>query len=167
MASFDVAFNWVMDTEDPQRRYAEKGDNKGRVISGVNSRAWPEQFAQLQLIPQALRGLAVKTFYQVNYWNRWLEQLHSDEVAKRVMDMQVNGGPAVRYLQHAIAEAGGKALTIDGEWGPHTVEEANACDEYQIVSAFKAERAQYYRDCAERDPNDLPDLAGWLARAER
>lgn len=168
MASFDVTFNWILDSEDRFRTYAERTDNNGYpVIAGINAKFFPQQFEEIKAIPQALRGLAVKTFYHVNFWNEWLEALKSDEVAKRVADMHFNGGPAVRYLQHAINAAGGKALTVDGEWGPHTVEEANACDEYQIVSAFKAERVQFYREDVERNPANLPQLKGWLARAER
>lgn len=168
MASFDIAFDWLMHDEDPNRRYTETIDNNGGgVISGINSKSFPDDFERIKQIPQALRGNEVKEFYRVHFWNQWLGQLNSDEIAKRVVNMWVNGGPAVRYLQQAIVEAGGNSITIDGAWGPHTVAEANACNEYQIVSAFKAERAQYYRDVVERNPAYEPDLKGWLARAER
>ena len=170
MASFDVAFDWLMESEDPRRTWAAKIDNNGGgVIAGINSKTFPQAFADIQAIPQAERGLAVKTFYRVNFWNTWYAQLASDEVAKRVHDMAVNAGPAtaVRLLQEALNEAGAPAVTIDGAWGPHTLGETNACDEFQLVSAFKACRSQYYREIAERNSADQDDLRGWLARAER
>lgn len=170
MANFAVAFNWLMDNEDAPRRFNVTTDNNGGgVVGGINAKSFPEDFARIAALPQAQRGLAIAAFYHKNFWGPGYDALSSDEVAKRVLDMAVNGGAvtAVRLLQGAIPEAGGPAVAIDGELGPNTAHAANACNESQLVLAFKAARVQHYRDIAENNPADAPDLPIWLARAEK
>ena len=56
MASFEVAFNWMMDNEDASRAYKTVPDTGGMAISGINSAAYPSDFARINAIQQGLRG---------------------------------------------------------------------------------------------------------------
>jgi lysozyme family protein len=170
VADYLTSFNFLMDSEDAPRRFNIATDNNGGgVVGGINSKSFPEAFAQISALPQPLRGAAIQTFYRTTFWNRWYDALTSNEVGKRVLDMSVNAGSAaaVRLLQGAIPDADGYAVKIDGAWGPSTVAAANACDEAKLVLAYKAARCQYYKDIVEAHPANQPYLAGWIARAER
>jgi len=41
MANFDVALQWALDFEDPQRKYAVVPDVGGYAVAGVNSHVFP------------------------------------------------------------------------------------------------------------------------------
>jgi lysozyme family protein len=174
MADYNVAFQWMMQFEDPGMVCAQVPDaapegNPGPcyAISGINSCVWPADFAQIAALPQASRAPAVQAFYQARFWNRWYAQLTSDDVAMRVLDFAVNGGPgtAVKTLQNAVNSLGGN-LTVDGEWGPLTLGATNATDPTELVPAFQDERVAYYQDIVANNPADAQYLDGWIARAE-
>jgi len=137
------------------------------AISGINSGAWPAEYAAISALPQPSRVPAVQAFYEEHFWNDWLVQLDSDDLAKRVFDFAVNGGAgtAVMTMQRAVNSLGG-SLTVDGGWGPLTVAAANAADQEALVQAFIAARAAHYRAIAAANPADAKFLRQWLARAE-
>ena len=111
MADWNTAYNWMMNKEDAARACAQVSDAcPGGVagpcfaISGVNSGAWPAEFAAIAALPQAQREPLVQQFYQNHFWNNWYAQLNSDDLSMRVFDFAVNGGSgsAVRCLQQAV-----------------------------------------------------------------
>lgn len=169
MASFDVAYEWMMNNEDGARKYALVPDAPpgAHAISGINSAAFPHEFEVIASFPQADRAEPVKDFYHTHFWNRWFDQLASDEVAKRVFDAAVNmgEGTAVKLLQTAIEGAIGVSVGVDGSWGPRTLSGANACDSGDLTAAFKAARTSHYREIVLKRPSLAVYLQNWLARA--
>jgi hypothetical protein len=155
MANWDTAYNWMMNNVDPQRACAQVPDAcPGEVagpcfaISGINSGAWPAEFAAIAAADQARREPLVQKFYQSHFWNYWLAQLNSDEVCKRIFDFAAKDGgiAAVRSLQLAVNSFyDGNPLVVDGEWGPKTVAATNACNPLTLVAAFQQQRAAYYQ----------------------
>lgn len=135
------------------------------AISGINSGAFPKEFAAIAALPQAERGPAVQAFYLADFWNRWLGALQSTPVGMRVFDAAVNqgAGTAVRELQMAVnsVNANGPRIDEDGAWGPETEAAANLCDPAALLPAFQAVRYAHYQ---ERDAGD-PALPALLARA--
>ncbi|HEY1767249.1 MAG TPA: putative peptidoglycan-binding domain-containing protein [Terracidiphilus sp.] len=174
MANFTTAFQWTMQFEDPKMGCVQVPDAPPEgssppcyAISGINSGAWPGPFASIAALPQGERSTAVQAFYEAQFWNKWLVQLASDELAKRVFDFAVNGGSgtSVKTLQQAVNALGGN-LTVDGGWGPATLAGANAADPDALVRAFIAARMAHYQAIAAANPADAPYLKVWLARAQ-
>jgi lysozyme family protein len=174
MADFGVAFQWAMQFEDSLMACRQVPDAAPAgvagpcyAISGINSGAWPQQFATIAALEESQRAPAVKSFYQAEFWNIWYAQLASDDVAKRVFDFSVNGGSgtAVKTLQQAVNALGGK-LVVDGGWGPLTLAAANAADPAALVEAFIEARVAHYQAIAAADPADAAYLKVWLARAQ-
>ena len=157
-----------MESEDPQRKYAEVPDAPpgAFAISGINSAAFPSDFAAIEAIPQAQRGPSIKRFYEVHFWNNWFSQLLSDDLAKRVFDAAVNmgAGTAIRLLQTAANALGG-ALTVDGGWGTLTLTAANSANPAALIAAFIEAREDHYREIVRNNPADEKYLEEWLARA--
>jgi lysozyme family protein len=168
MAKFPAAYEFLLSNEDSQHTYATVPDVGGESISGINSATFPAQFAAINAIPQAKRGLEVEDFYQNEFWNQWLAALTSDDLCMRVFDCAVNQGPgtAVKLLQEAVGTCG-DPVAVDGAWGPLTVNAANAADPGLLLAAFQARRAAYYQEIVDRNPADAKYLAGWLARAAK
>lgn len=158
MADFEICCSWMLDNEDPARAYAIVSDDPpgAHAISGINSAKFPQEYAAIAALPQNERGPAVEQFYQTHFWNKWIEQLIDNELAKRELDASVNmgEGTAVKCLQNALA------IKADGAWGPITVSEANS--EPNIVITFKAARLLHYKDIVAKNPS----LAHYLGTAE-
>jgi lysozyme family protein len=179
MADWNTAYNWMMDNEDPLRACAQVSDAcPGGVagpcyaISGINSGAWPREFAAIAAADQASREPLVQQFYEKHFWISWYAQLVSDEVCKRVFDFAVNGGKSAsaRCLQQAVNSllaSGETPLAEDGVWGPMTLGAANAADPVALVSAFQDKRVAYYQAIVAADPSKAVYLAGWIARARK
>ena len=176
MASFEVAYNFMMDNEDRARDYEAVPDapSGAHAISGINSASFPGEFAAIVSSEQSQRPDLIKKFYLNHFWNKWLAQINSDDLCKRVFDASVNCGPrtAIEILQRAInpialkmAAPGSYLLIIDGAWGRHTVESANALDPARLVPAFCAERVLHYQAIVAANPADAVYLAAWTARA--
>ena len=167
MASFDTAYDFMMDNEDPARACAIVPDAPAgaHAISGINSAAFPASYAAIAALAQDQREAAVYQFYKVKFWNSWFAQLQSDELAKRVFDEAVNAGPetAVTLLQRAL----GAPVAVDGGWGPQTLQASNSADPDALVTAFISERVRYYEAIAAGHPSDQKYLAEWLVRANK
>jgi lysozyme family protein len=168
LSDFQIALVWTLDFEDPRRLYATVKDVGGYAISGINSAAFPQDFAAINAMTHADRIPAVAAFYQKNFWNQWLAQLESDEIAKRVFDASVNMGAvtAVKLLQGAInASLDDPPIAEDGAWGPITVKEANYRTAATLVGDFQRFRASHYQAIVAANPSDAIYLPAWIARA--
>jgi lysozyme family protein len=174
MADFTTAFQWAMRFEDPEMACAQVPDAAPAgatppcyAISGINSGAWPNQFASIAALSQESRMGAVAAFYQGEFWNSWFAQLTTDDLAKRVFDFGVNAGSgtSVKTLQQAVNALGG-SLKTDGGWGPMTLAAANTADQAALVQAFIVARVAHYRAIVAANPAAAVYLKGWLARAE-
>jgi uncharacterized protein YdbL (DUF1318 family) len=173
MADFEIAFRWTMQFEDALLRCQQVPDTAPAgvagpcfAISGINSGAWPAQFARIAALPQKDRPGAVEGFYRAQFWNQWLAQLAADDVAKRVFDFSVNAGTgtAVKTLQQAVNALGG-SLKVDGRWGALTLAAANAAEPGALVAAFTRARAAHYQAIAAANPASAAYVRSWLARA--
>ena len=174
MAHWNTAYNWMMDNEDTARACAQVPDAPpgAFAISGINSAAWPEEFAAVAALPQNQREPLVQQFYENHFWNMWYAQLVSDDLCKRVFDFAVNAGSAasVRCLQqapNALAGSGAAQIVDDSDWGPMTLDAANSADPAALVEAFQVERAAYYQAIVAAKPHLSIYLAAWIARARK
>ena len=171
MADFKTCFGFMIQNEDPNLACAIVPDIPpgAHAIAGINSAAYPADYAAIAALPQDQRQDAVIAFYGSNFWNKWIQALTSNEVAMRVLDSAVNMGPgtAVKLLQTAINAiyCPPQCIPVDGGWGPVTITAANGCEEDELVQAFKNAREQHYRDIVAAKPEDAPYLTAWLARA--
>jgi lysozyme family protein len=171
VADFQTAITWTLTNwEDPKGTY-EKGPDAppgAFAIAGVNSAAWPNDFAAIDASELPQRATLVENFYLNHFWNQWLNEINSDEVAKRVFDAGVNmgSGTAVKLFQAAINASSQANITVDGGLGPNTIAAANGCDEEALVEQFKAVRSQHYNNIVANNPADEKYLNGWLSRAQ-
>jgi lysozyme family protein len=169
--AFEDDYEFMMDNEDKNQLHAIVPDAPpgAHAISGINSAAFPKQFAAIATIPQAQRGPAVEQFYQAEFGNQWIAQITSADLQERVFDTAVNSGmgTAVKILQGAINTEPSVIdktvpIPVDGIWGPLTVAAANACGTW-LVPAFEQARVSHLR---KYDANS-PYLAQLIARAEK
>ena len=170
MADFSTCYNFMMDNEDAPRACAVINDPTAvypaaQAISGINSAFYPAQFAVIAALPQSQRAVAVESFYQKEFWNKWFNALASTDVTARVFDTAVNMGPgtAVKFLQQAVNSfcTADNKLAVDGCWGSATVTATNAVNPQMLLVSYHNIRCDHYRAIGG------PNLAAWLARAAK
>lgn len=186
MSVFPPALSFTLTFEDPRHEYAiipdpTAEDRAAEACAGVNSAEWPDDFATIAAAPQGQRAALVAAFYEKCFWNSWLAQLASQDLANRLFDARVNEGSktGVELFQQAI-NAVGQAIEprpaftvnlqdwpilVDGSLGPITVSAANKYPEDRLLEAFRAARMAYYEQIAAENPEEADSLSGWLVRA--
>ena len=169
MASFENCYPFMLANEDyTPPRYETVEDCGAQAISGINSASFPLQFAKIAALPPDERGPEVESFYRGAFWNLYAAQIASDEVAKRWLDMAVNGGEgtSTRLLQQA-ANSFYKdyPVSVDGELGPKTVSAVNAANPLTLVPAFQNARVAHYKAIVLVNPAKAKYLDQWIARA--
>lgn len=172
MSQFEPALSFILNFEDPQHLYAVKPDNKGLVLAGINSLAFPNQFVAISSAAQIQRPTLVSNFYRTQFWNPMrLGGIYSQDIANRVLDMGVNAGmrTAIELLQRAVntlmtATTLPPGLTVDGILGPDTMAAVNGVDPDCLLAAFKTTRLAYYEGLPGwSNPNIRQS---WTTRAE-
>ena len=161
MADFQKCLSFVLPHEaGTPPSYEVTNDNKGQVIAGVNSLAFPEDFAAIAALPIGQRPAAVQSFYERRFWSPYCDQIASDNIVAYLLDSRVNQGPGtgVEILQEAV-NACGVALAVDGALGPNTAAGVNSVDPLALLHAFQDAREAAYRKIGG------PNLPAWLARA--
>ena len=171
---FEQDYAWMEQNEDSAQLHKTVLDSCPMsvagpcyAISGINSGAFPVEFAAIAALPQEQRGPAVKQFYHEHFYNQWLAQLNSADVQERVFDTAVNSGmgAAVKIVQTAVNSfsATTNQLVIDGVWGPKTIAAINAVNPDTMVAAFNRARVAHLQAYDATSPY----LKQLIARAEK
>ena len=180
MAEFQPAHEFTLDDEDPHRLWKTVPDlcpegvgGPCHAISGINSGAWPEEFAAIDAIPQADRATYIFDFYESRFWTPMgLAQIDSQDIANRVHNQGVWGGPvtAIKLLQRAINTVPGLPAPIldeDGHLGPLSLSAVNSGAVADILKAYRAERETHLRTLRMFITANADQQAGYLYRARR
>lgn len=192
MAQFGPAYDFLMESEDSQRRCTVVADpvpqrpnpadnaaiaadnllrESAQAISGINSYSFPQDFARIASLPQAARGYAVQQFYQAQFWTPLLlAQLTNQVVADFVGDAAVNegAGAAVKLFQEAINDC----WTAMAQTEPVYLDEDGAMGPLTIAGANSCNPnslllAFETRRITAYERIGGPDVAAWTARAQR
>ncbi len=167
MSQYPPALNYTLNFEDPNRVYSWVPDIGGFAIAGINSAAWPTDYANIAAAPQNQRAQLVYDFYQKNFWNPMkIGGFSSQDIANRVFDEGVNASSStsIHLFQRAVIVCG-ISLVEDGVNGPKTMEAANSIDEEKLLAAFRTQRLRYYKKIVDNNTQDEKYFAGWEKRA--
>lgn len=174
MATFDPAFEYLMENEDATRSGAitdnpKTGEYSKFGISLKTCAALKMCDADEKSYIDDLTIDRARDFYRIYFWMPLHLENLSQSIATKLLDMSVNMGStrAVKIAQ-AAANALGATLSPDGIIGWQTLAALNVCREHQLMLELTAESLQFYRRLVDSDPDKYgPDWEGWKARAER
>ncbi|MBA4368455.1 MAG: N-acetylmuramidase [Desulfobacterium sp.] len=172
MTDFETAFALTMKAEggyvnDPQ-------DPGGETYKGIarkmNSKweGWVviEMMKKEKSFPANLNSNAqleemVKTFYQVNYWDKvGCHKIINQDIAESIFDFAVNAGP-IASAKLAQITVGVKA---DGIIGPITLEKINAEDPRTFLALFALNKIARYISICEKRKESKKFFYGWVKR---
>lgn len=169
MADFSPALAYILPNEGGySNRAADRGGPTNFGITQNTLSSWNVDHAGYPSDVKDLTVAQAGDIYEANYWPG-LEQITSQAVASKMLDIFVNFGPSGGTIiaQQAANTLVDPPTAVDGRLGPDTVASINAADETAMLQALvDAVTAHYHADVAAH-PTDAANLAGWLARAQR
>ena len=174
MANYETAFLFMQENEDDPRKPGKvtRDNDRGMVRFGLNSNSNPDLLARGFYSMPTLEALALaRDVYRERYWVPiWGDDLKSQRVANKLLDMSVNMGPvqAIKLAQR-VPGVWNKdlALSVDGKMGPKSLAAINATDEDQMVTGLRKEWKIFIGKVIEVKPQYAELKDEWEARAEQ
>ena len=172
MPSFDEAVRFVLQNEGGLSD--DPADKDGMTHFGITTYDLATAISD-EIVPRdtnisnLTKNQAID-IYKTLYWDELhLDKITAQSVSSKILDSCVNIGlkGGIICLQRAIRSATGDLLDEDGILGSVTINAINDAPAASLLSAYRAELANYYRRIVERRPSQSVFLSGWLARAAR
>lgn len=100
-------------------------------------------------------------YYMEHYWKPLYSEIVVQSVANKLFDLGVlfGIGTAVKNLQMAL-----DMPNQDGIFGLHTLAAVNGAPASYLLPRFQQEMVAHARAIGAGNPNDAPDVAGWVRR---
>ena len=129
-------------------------DPGGETNFGISKRQYPTVDIKNLTLAKAIE------IYERDYWNKLkLGALHSQRIAWKVFDIEVNTGQGDRMLQQALG------VTVDGMIGDKTIAAANGADVERLMDKLIELQAKRYAQIVAAGPDKVKFLVGWINRA--
>jgi lysozyme family protein len=106
----------------------------------------------------------VGNFYKVNFWDPIRgDEITDQDVANNIYDFGVNSGVSrtIKYMQTVLK------VTVDGMFGPVTLNKLNSFGATSFVEAFKKARLDFLNKIVQNNPTQKTFLAGWTSRVQK
>jgi lysozyme family protein len=100
---------------------------------------------------------------KTHYWDRLrCDSINNQSIAELIVDFAYNCGvgTAAMKTQQCLG------ITVDGIFGPKTVEAINKANQNDLFSKILNIRKKYYNDIVANHPNQKKFLKGWLRRTD-
>jgi lysozyme family protein len=146
-----------------QNEYADEGNwTEGKVgegeLKGTKYGISAADFPDLD-IKDISEDQAVEIYIE-KYWSAHYSGIEDQGVANKIFDMGVlfGEGTAVEYLQRILK------ITVDGAFGPGTLEAVNESDPISLLAAYKTVLVAHALSIGAGKPNDRIFVQGWVTR---
>ena len=162
-AAFDAALPFVLRWEGGYVDHP--ADPGGRTNKGVTQRVYDAWRARRGLATQHVRLITdeeVHAIYASDYWQPPRCDLLPSKLDVVHFDTAVNMGVgrAVRFLQASVG------CGVDGAFGSGTAQAVAACNPRDVLGAYCAARAEFYRRLVVRNPKLAAFQKGWNNRLQ-
>lgn len=162
-AAFDAALPFVLRWEGGYVDHP--ADPGGRTNKGVTQRVYDAWRARGGLATQHVRLITdaeVNAIYASDYWQPPRCDLLPSKLDVVHFDTAVNMGVgrAVRFLQASVG------CGVDGAFGSGTAQAVAACNPREVLGAYCAARAEFYRLLVIRNPKLAAFQKGWNNRLQ-
>jgi lysozyme family protein len=119
------------------------------------------------LLSDSWTSQMVKEFYSSQFWDPLLNELNSQTIADKILDLRVNLGTetAIRLVQRALGYLQVGPIIEDGKLGPRTIDFINGADEAKLIIELRARNAMAHHEAVLRNPVLEKFMLGWLRRA--
>lgn len=165
--TFETAFAYLMQSEDPGLTGKVTRDSGGLTRWGISQRAYPALDIRNLTLEQAATICRTDYFQPIHGY-----QIGEQRVVSKLLDMAFNMGvkTGVMILQSALntyCQSRNALLVEDGMMGSRTIIATNDADTDLLLTGLVEVSRHYYEDIARRKPDEAQYLKGWLVRAAK
>lgn len=169
MAVFELAVDALLKKEGGA--VDDAADHGGETNFGISKRRFPE------IEPATLTRTYAIVLYREQFWNPLYDRLQSQAVADKLLELTVHMDhhdtrpyyagwmKGLELLQRACRALGDREISIDGRFGPQTLQAVNLERAAALLAAVRVEQARFYLALADQDASQRKFLRGWLRRA--
>lgn len=149
----------------------DRADHGGVTNFGISATRFPE------LNVAALTRARAIDLYRLHFWNPLYEQIPDQALATKLLELTVHmahdatrpfyGGrmKGIELLQRACRSLGDRAITVDGFFGPQTLQAVKLEHPAALLAAIRVEQTKHYLALADKDESQRKFLRGWVRRA--
>lgn len=169
MAEFQQAVAALLKTE--AGLVDDRADHGGVTNFGISATRFPEL-----TIAELTKARAIE-LYRVNFWNPLYDQLPDQALANKLLEITVHMAhdaarpfyagrmKGIELVQRACQALGDRVITIDGLFGPQTLQAVKLERPAALLAAIRVEQSRHYLALADKDETQRKFLRGWLRRA--
>lgn len=174
MAKFDIAIDYVLRNEGFSPATGATGwiddpDDLGGVTNyGITLTTARRYGIETRDQLRDMTLTQVKEIYKAEFWRPHMDQIRSQRVATKLLDIFTHFGPynGVKIAQDAVNLAV-TSMKVDGILGPLTVMAINGIDENKYLALLTVVLGYEYATRIVKRPNQEKWRRGWLSRAAR
>lgn len=172
MADFSIGFAYVLTNEDypkgdPRYGQVTTDNNGGLVRFGINSDGEGKELlttTYYTTMPVAEAYKIAGNLYNTTNWAIMHgDDLHSQRVASKILDLSVNSGT----VESAKISQRAANVNVDGNIGPITIAAINNLDENLMLQGLVTWANWLVTKILENNPKDLVYEKDWRTRANK
>jgi lysozyme family protein len=169
MAIFEKAIEVVLAREGG---YANDLDDAGGETNfGISKRRYPE------VEIKALTREQASALYRRDFWNPAYDHVEPQALATKLLELTLHcqhgdtrpyyetDMVGIRLVQQALRALGDPVVTIDGRFGPQTLQSVKLESPQALLAAIRVEQCRHYLKLVDAAPEQGKFLRGWIRRA--
>lgn len=169
MATFEAAIETVLAKEGG---YVHDPDDAGGETNfGISTRRYPEVDIASLTREQAI------ALYRRDFWNPLYEHVGGQALATKLLELTLHlphhdqrpyyegDMRGVRLVQQALRSLGDRTVSVDGRFGPNTLQAVKLESPQALLAAIRVEQCRYYLTLVQAAPEQGKFLGGWIRRA--
>ena len=169
MATFEQAIEVLLKKEGGY--VCNPDDAGGETHFGISKRRYPEVD-----IKGLTRDGAI-ALYRRDFWNLAYDHVEPQALATKLLELTVHlphGDQrpyyetdmlGVRLVQQALRSLGDGIVSIDGRFGPQTLQAIRLESPQALLAAIRVEQCRYYLQLVDANPTQQQFALGWVRRA--
>ncbi len=171
MTDFENCFLRLIDEVEGREYTNHKDDDGGPTKFGITQSTLSRFYGRPASIDDVknLTETTASFIYRDMYWEPLqLDRVHCATTAWVLFNQAVNFGPGkIARQTQVILVSMGHTLTVDGIFGPMSVNALNEAPPKDFLAGFIKSRYVSYARSAVQDPGDLKFLVGWMNRTNK
>jgi lysozyme family protein len=169
MATFEKAIEVVLAKEGGY--VCDPADAGGETHFGISKRRYPEVE-----IKSLTRERAID-LYRRDFWNPAYDHIEPQALATKLLELTLHlrhgdmrpyydtDMTGIRLVQQALRALGDPTVTVDGRFGPNTLQAVRLESPPALLAAIQVQQCRHYLTLVDAAPEQGKFLRGWIRRA--
>lgn len=159
MSTFEEAIEAVLKKEGGY--VCDADDAGGETCFGISKRSYPD------VDIKALTRDGAIEIYERDFWDKAYEKIRSQPVATKILECTIHCGKesGIRLVQQALRALGDPVVSVDGHFGPQTLQAIKLESPSALLAAIRVEQCRYYLKIVGAKREQQKFFLGWAKRA--